>query len=106
MGAVLEWMDSAQVIVAYEGARVMDGMEVHYDGDTERQAAHRRKLVDVGRHVQTWAGRTAAPPASCSSRCGSGLCFASVASVMKELTLLQKVGFLMIVVSYPLSFLR
>ena len=31
----------------------------------------------------------AAPPASCSSRCGSGLCFASVASVMKELTLLQ-----------------
>jgi hypothetical protein len=28
----------------------------------------------------------AAPPASCSSRCGSGLCFASVASVMKELT--------------------
>ena len=34
-------------------------MEVHYDGDAERQAAHRRKLVDVGRHVQTWAGRTA-----------------------------------------------
>ena len=32
----------------------------------------------------------AAPPASCSSRCGSGLCFASVASVMKELTLLQR----------------
>ena len=33
----------------------------------------------------------AAPPASCSSRCGSGLCFASVASVMKELTLLQDI---------------
>ena len=32
------------------------------------------------------ASLQAAPPASCSSRCDSGLCFASVASVMKELT--------------------
>ena len=74
-------------------------------GEALGVGGRRRRPANAGRGVQLLTQPTggegfgilssdayslqAAPPASCSSRCGSGLCFASVASVMKELTLLQ-----------------
>ena len=75
-------------------------------GEALGVGGRRRRPANAGRGVQLLTQPTggegfgilssdayslqAAPPASCSSRCGSGLCFASVASVMKELTLLQQ----------------
>ena len=74
-------------------------------GEALGVGGRRRRPANAGRGVQLLTQPTggegfgilssdayslqAAPPASCSSRCGSGLCSASVASVMKELTLLQ-----------------
>ena len=75
-------------------------------GEALGVGGRRRRPANAGRGVQLLTQPTggegfgilssdayslqAAPPASCSSRCGSGLCFASVASVMKELTLLHR----------------
>ena len=46
-------------------------------------------ILTIGILSSDASGLQAASPASCSSRCGSGLCFASVTSVMKELSLFK-----------------
>ena len=57
MGALLDWMDEARVVVAHDAERLLAGLRAEYGGDEERHAAHRAKMVDIGWHVAVHTGR-------------------------------------------------
>ena len=57
MGQLMEWMDDAGVIVAYDTGGWAESMREAYGGDAERRQAHLAKMIDVGEHVRTRVGR-------------------------------------------------
>ena len=57
MGQLMEWMDDAGIIVAYDTGGWAESMREAYGGDAERRQAHLAKMIDVGEHVRTRVGR-------------------------------------------------
>ena len=46
MGQLMEWMDDAGVIVAYDTGGWAESMREAYGGDAERRQAHLAKMTD------------------------------------------------------------